>query len=140
MKHFRLFTGLLALTALFSLSACGKSEFGVTENTEKHMLITAENADQGGFMAVGTLEANEGDQIVITSNLKKGSIKVEIIGGAENQTINEVPDINKDPILTANVKLTDMISGGVPAGSYMMKATCLEKATGTVSIDVKPAN
>ena len=34
---------------LMLLTACGKSEFGVTENTRKHMTITAVNADKDDF-------------------------------------------------------------------------------------------
>jgi len=30
--------------------------------------------------------------------------------------------------------------GTMPAGHYLVKATCLEKATGTVHVNVKPAD
>ena len=111
------------------IAACEKSEFTMTENTEKKMVISAKNADKGDFFMVGTLEADEGEQIVITSGLTKGEVKVEIIGD--------------QPILTANLHgeqgTSESISGTVPAGSYMMKATCEAKASGTVTIEVKPA-
>ena len=45
MKRIRAFTGIFALVVLtMVLTACGKSEFGLTENTEKKMTITAERA------------------------------------------------------------------------------------------------
>jgi len=88
---------------------------------------------------LGSLEVDEGEQIVITSELTKGSIRVEIIGTPAEQSIDEVPDMNGEPIITADLKNTDGTSSTVPAGSYMLKATCLEKATGTVLIEVVPA-
>lgn len=129
---------VLALLTL-TLTACGTSEFGVTENTEKRMTITAEKADKDAFFMTGSLEVADGEQIVITSHLTKGSVRVEIIGASEEQSIDELPEMDGEAIITANVSTTEGASGTVPAGSYMLKATCLETATGTVQIEVKPA-
>ena len=91
MKRIRAFTGIFALVVLtMVLTACGKSEFGLTENTEKKMTITAERADKDAFFMVGSLEVSDGEQIVITSNLEKGSIRVEIVGVAEEQNIDQL--------------------------------------------------
>ena len=38
-----------------------------------------------------------------------------------------------------NIRISFIISGTMAAGNYMVKAICLEKATGTVSVDVVPA-
>ena len=129
---------VLAL-AMLTLTACGKSEFGVSENTGKQMTITAQKADRDAFFMVGALEVDDGEQIVITSSLTKGAIRVEIVGETEEQSIDELPDMDGEAIITADLKSTDGASGTVPAGSYMLRATCLEKATGTVQIEVKPA-
>ena len=129
---------VLAL-AMLTLTACGKSEFGVSENTGKQMTITAQKADRDAFFMVGVLEVDDGEQIVITSSLTKGAIRVEIVGETEEQSIDELPDMDGEAIITADLKSTDGASGTVPAGSYMLRATCLEKATGTVQIEVKPA-
>ena len=129
---------LLAFAALL-LAGCGSSTFAVTENTEKRMTITAERAAKGDFFMVGTLEVAEGEKIVITSELTKGSIRVEIIGTPEEQSIDKLPETDGAPIITANLDSGDMTSGTVPAGNYLMKATCLEKATGAVVIEVVPA-
>ena len=141
MKRIRAFTGIIALVVLtMVLTACGKSEFGLTENTEKKMTITAERADKDAFFMVGSLEVSDGEQIVITSNLEKGSIRVEIVGVAEEQNIDQLPEMDGEAIMTANLHSTDGSSGTVPAGSYMLRATCLEKATGTVQIEVLPVS
>ena len=141
----RIISLLIVLALLTLLAACGKSEFGVTENTEKHMTITAENANKDASFMVGTLEADDGEQIAITSSLTQGEIKVRIIKASEEQSADQLPEMDSDAIITANCskfegdKQTETISGDVPAGSYMVDAYCLEKASGTIQIDVKPA-
>ena len=126
---------VLALT----LTACGKSEFGVTENTWKHMTITAQNADKDAFFMVGSLDVADGEQIEITASLTKGSVKVEIVRSPDSQGISEVPEMDGAAIISANLVRTDGASGTVPAGTYLLRATCLERATGTIQINVMPA-
>ena len=141
MKRMTSFTMIIALVlSMLVLTACGKSEFGLSENTEKKMTITAENADKDAFFMVGSLEVADGEQIAITSNLTKGSVRVEIIGTPEEQSIDQIPDMNAEATLTADLKSTDSVSGTVEAGTYMLKATCLEKATGTVLVEVSPVS
>ena len=141
MKRMTSFTMIIALVlSMLVLTACGKSEFGLSENTEKKMTITAENADKDAFFMVGSLEVADGEQIAITSNLTKGSVRVEIIGMPAEQSIDQIPDLNVEPTITFNLKSTDSVSGTVAAGTYMLKATCLEKATGTVLVEVTPVS
>ena len=141
MKRMTSFTMIIALVlSMLVLTACGKSEFGLSENTEKKMTITAENADKDAFFMVGSLEVADGEQIAITSNLTKGSVRVEIIGMPAEQSIDQIPDLNVEPTITSNLKSTDSVSGTVAAGTYMLKATCLEKATGTVLVEVSPVS
>ena len=141
MKRMTSFKMIIALVLLMLvLTACGKSEFGLSENTEKKMTITAENADKDALFMVGSLEVADGEQIAITSNLTKGSVRVEIIGTPEEQSIDQIPDTNAEATLTADLKSTDSVSGTVAAGTYMLKATCLEKATGTVLVEVSPVS
>ena len=141
MKRMTSFTMIIALVlSMLVLTACGKSEFGLSENTEKKMTITAENADKDALFMVGSLEVADGEQIAITSNLTKGSVRVEIIGTPEEQSIDQIPDMNAEATLTADLKSTDSVSGTVETGTYMLKATCLEKATGTVLVEVTPVS
>ena len=104
------------------------------------MTITAENADKDSFFMVGSLEVADGEQIAITSSLTKGSVRVEIVGTPEEQSIDQIPDMNAEATLTADLKSTDSVSGTVETGTYMLKATCLEKATGTVLVEVTPVS
>ena len=130
---------IVILILMLTLTACGKSEFGVSENTGKQITVTAQNADKDAFFVVGSLDVAEGEQIVITSKLTKGSVRVEIITASEEQRIDKLPDMNGEAIITANLEKQDGASGTVAAGSYLLRATCLEKATGTVQIEVTPA-
>ena len=68
---------------LMLLTACGKSEFGVTENTGKSMTITAVNADKDDFFIIGSLEVADGEEITAAADLTKGSIRVEIFKWAD---------------------------------------------------------
>ena len=135
MKKIRfLMTGTIFILAALLMTACGKSEFGVTENTGKQMKIVAENADKEAFFMVG---------ISITGELEKGSVTVEIVAAPAEEHKEDEPDLNAEAILTANLDSssegTDTISGTMDAGSYMVRATCEEKATGTIMVEVKPA-
>lgn len=137
-SKYRLF-GILSVLMLLAmmLTSCGRSEFTVTTNTAKRMTITAEKADKGASFTVGTLEVTDGEAIVITANLTKGSVRVEIIRAPAEQSIDALPDLEGEVIILANLEGTDGASGTVPAGGYLMRATCLETATGTVQIEVK---
>ena len=129
----------ILLAGAMLLTGCAKSEFLVSENTEKRMTISAVNAGKDAFFSVDSLEVEEGEQVVITANLTKGSIQVSIVAEPEEQSADAVPERNGDAVITANLKSTDSVSGTVAAGTYAMEAVCLEKATGTVVIEVKPA-
>lgn len=128
---------VLALSMMM-LTSC-KSEFGMTENSEKRMVVNAENAAKDSFFAVGSLEAEEGDEIEIKADLEKGEIQIELFGMPAEQSIDEVPEIDGEPTIMAKLNGTASQTQTVSAGSFMLKATCLEKATGTVTIQVNPA-
>ena len=84
-----------------------KSEFGVTENSWKHMTLTAQNADKDAFVMVGSLDVTDGEQIEITASLTKGSVKVEIVRSPDNQSIDEIPEMDGKAIITANLARTE---------------------------------
>lgn len=140
MKKKSLILSVFVLTLMtLLLSACGKSEFGLSVNTDTRMTITAKNAEKESFSMSGSLTAEEGQQIVITANLKKGRVKVDIIPDPENQSIDVLPALDGKPILSGSLSSNESISGTVAEGSYLVQATCLDKATGTVVIEVKGA-
>ncbi|MBO5554525.1 MAG: hypothetical protein J5941_03260 [Solobacterium sp.] len=129
----------LALSAVM-LAGCGKSEFGVIDNTPKKMVISAENADKDDMIMTGGLEVGEGETVTVTSELTKGEVCVELFIQPEEQSIEEVPELEGDPILMANLKPGESAFAEMQAGDYIVRATCLEKASGTVQIEVKPGS
>lgn len=138
--HRKIFAAILAgILFLLMLTACGKSQFGLTGNTEKRMVITAERAAKDDFFLVGSLKVDEGEQITISSDLEKGSVRVEIFRWGEEQDADTLPETGGEATLTANLHAADGASGTVEPGNYSLKAVCLEKATGTVTIEVVPA-
>ena len=139
MKRYHVLAAVLMLLAAMLLTACGKSEFSVTENTGKRITITAVNAARDAFFMTGSLEVADGEQIVISSQLTKGEIRVEIVETPEGQGTDALAQINGMPVLTANVGPAEGASGTVPAGSYLLKATCIEKADGSVLVEAVPA-
>ena len=141
MKRNSLFAVVLALAlSALLLAGCGKSEFGVTQNDPDRIVISAENAEKDAFFVTGSLEVAEGEQIVASAaELEKGSIRVEIYAAPENvESVSELTELG-DAILTGNLGVNESVSGTVDAGSYLVKAICLEKATGTVEVTVQPA-
>ena len=129
---------LFMALCMLMLTACGKSQFGLTENTEKRMVITAERAAKDDFFLVGSLKVDEGEQITISSDLEKGSVRVEIFRWGEEQDADTLPETGGEATLTANLHAADGASGTVEPGNYSLKAVCLEKATGTVTVEVVP--
>ena len=57
----------------------------------------------------------------------------------EDSDEEEAPDLSGEAIFTANLESTDSSSAEMNAGEYLVRATCLEQATGTVTIEVVPA-
>ncbi len=139
-KRCLLIVAVLAL-AMLAMGACSRVTLAVTDSTEKSMSIEANRSDPGDFMMGGGLEVAEGEQVVMSGNMEKGELRIELYGVPEEQSADELPDIEGgEPVMTFNANGTSSISGTLEAGSYMIKVTTAEKATGTVQIDVTPAN
>lgn len=130
-----LFVAVLAMTLV--MTACSTHEFSGSSNDEKTMTITAKNADAGDFFMTGSLVVDEGETIKITPALEKGSVKLEFISAEGNDSIDELPELDGEAIVTANVSGTEEQGYGGATGSFMVKATVTEKATGTIDIIIE---
>ena len=129
---------LVLALAMLALTACTTSEFSLEGTEEKKMTVSAKNAEKDSVAAVGGLMVGEGEMVVVTAALTEGSIRVEVLE-AEETDEEEAPDLSGEAIFTANLESTDSSSAEMNAGEYMVRATCLEKATGTVTIEVVQA-
>lgn len=136
-NRFALITVLAIL--MLTLSACGQSYFKVDENTDKRMLISAQKAGKDSYFMSGSLTVEEGEEITASADLSKGRIRVEIFLESGDQSKDQMPQLEEEPALSANLQGTDSMSGTVNPGTYMVQATCLEKATGSIVIEVGPA-
>ena len=136
-KRVSILMAALLAAGMLTATACGmfKNEFKCVENTEKRMTFEAVNASKGGMIMIGTLEVAEGEELEITPDLKKGMLKLEFI--QEEQSIDNLPDLDKDALITAEVSGTGTQAYGIPAGSYMVRVTVTEKAKGTVTAEIQ---
>ena len=141
MKRFISIIALVVLTvSMIAMTSCGKSEFGGVADDDKHMTINAVKADTGDFFVTGSLEVEEGEQIAIDTKLESGEITIEFISSEGMDNPDEVPDLEGEAAYTAYLSGTNQQTVSFGAGSFMIKPTVTEKATGTVEITVQPAN
>lgn len=125
--------------SLLTLTACGKVNLALSENTAKAMTLEANNARPNDFVMVGTLEVADGEQIVVTPDLKKGAFQLEFVGAPAEQSIDELPDLDGEATVSLEVSGTDPSSLAAEPGDYLLRVTCLKSATGTVLIEVQAA-
>ena len=129
---------MIMAVAMLVMVSCGKSSFGVVTNDDKTMTITAENSENDASAVSGTLVVGEDEQITIDSNLESGGMKLEFISNEGFDDPEEVPDIDEaQAAYTANVNGVESQAVMFGAGSYVVRATVTEKATGTVDIVIK---
>ena len=141
MKRFISIVALIVLTvSMIAMTSCGKSEFGGESVDDKHMTINAVKADTGDFFVTGSLEVEEGEQIAIDTKLESGEITVEFISAEGIDNPDEVPNLEGEAIYTAYLSGTNQQAVSFGAGSFMIKPTVTEKATGTIDITVEPAS
>ena len=88
---------------------------------------------------VGGLEVAEGEKITITSALDEGAIRMEIFAGPEEQSADELPEPEGDPVMIFDARGSESLSGTVDPGYYFVKATVTEKATGSAEVTVSAA-
>ena len=130
-----IYIALIAMMSMVLLTACGSTLSGEWESG-KSMTITAEKASVDDFFSTGSLEVRDGEQLVIKPNLEEGEIELGFVLVPEEQSIDEVPDVDADPTVTELVSGTEEKAVELPNGDYQVKVTVTKKATGTVQLEV----
>ena len=125
--------------SMLAMTSCGKNEFSGSVEDDKNMTITGVKADAGDYFATGSLVVEEGEEITIDSDLESGAITVEFLGSSEEQSAEELPEMDGEATYTAFLEGTNTQSVSFGAGTFMIKPTVTEKATGTIKITVQPA-
>ena len=135
-----------AAAAVLALSmiatGCGKieeSSITMDMSDEKAATIEFSNAKEDDFVQGGYLHVEEGEGIEVTSTLNEdGKILIGFIAVDGDQSMDELPDMDSSYEMTISGEATQ--GGTFDSGDYDLKITVLDKATGTVTLSVKPAN
>ena len=125
--------------SMLAMTSCTKEEFSGSVESDRNMTIKAVKADTGDFFATGTLVVEDGEQVSIDTALEKGEITVEFIASEGEESIDELPELDGEATYTAYLSGTNSQAVSFGAGSFMIKPTVTDKATGTVTITVQPA-
>ena len=139
----KVYTILIALAMVLVFAACSSKPTLVGEMADdgKSMEITANKADIGDFMMSGSLEVAEGEQVAYENQMEKGALEIQLIPGAENQNIEELPELDGEAAKTLELSGTESGSADLAPGSYMVKVTVTgdEKAKGMATLKAEAA-
>ena len=137
-----LFAAAAVMALAMTVSGCGmsgKSSIVMDTSDEKIAVIEFNNAKEDEFVQGGYLSVAEGEGIEVVSDLNDGGkVLIGFIAVPEDQSIDELPDMD-------STKYEMMISGDATQGAtfdpgdYDLKITVQGKATGTLTLRVKPA-
>lgn len=129
---------MVLVLATIVMTACTGSSFGMVTNDEKSMSVTAEKSGDGDSATSGSIVVGEEEQITIDSNLDSGSIQLDFISNEGFDDMEEVPDLeNAEVKYTTTVSEVESQAVSFGAGSYLVRATVVDNANGTVEIKVK---
>ena len=135
-----------AAAAVLALSmiatGCGKveeSSITMDMSDEKAAIIEFSNAKEEEYVQGGYLHVEEGEGIEVTSNLNEGGkVLIGFIGADGEQSKDELPDMDS----SYEMMISGVATQGATfdSGDYDLKITVLDKATGTLTLSVKPVN
>ena len=116
----------------------GNSLMKIDVSGEKTAAIELNNAKEGKYVQGGSISVTEDEMIEVVSDLNEdGKVVIEFIAVPEDQSINKLPDKdNANYEMKISGKATQ--GGTFEPGKYNLKATVESKATGTVTLNVKP--
>ena len=131
-------SSVLLLSAAL-LGGCSTSEFGGETPDTKTVIINAKNASVDDSFQLGGLEVAQGEEFAISSSLDKGAIKISLVpfDGATN--IDELPDLDGEPVITTELSGTSSQFFAADPGAYLIKVEVTEKANGTAELKVQAA-
>ncbi len=131
---------VLALSMI--ATGCGKveeSSITMDMSDEKVTTIEFSNANEEEFVQGGYLRVEEGEGIEVTSELNDGGkVLIGFIATDGDQSMDELPDMDSTSEMTISGTATQ--GATFESGDYDLKITVLDKATGTVTLSVKPVN
>ena len=145
MKKTKLLTAVAAAVMALTLAACSSSSesyslsFNILNNKEGEVVI--ENADKDSAVSSGALEVGEGEEILITSELEKGKVLIQIQKSAEADT-EDTNDLEPPTFDHADYEIeveASDIAHCVPVpGEYDVNVVMQDKTSGKISMQVQP--
>ena len=112
-------------------------EFRISKSTDKMVAVTARNAKEGAVLTAGNFTLTQSELLLNASGLDKGTIKMELYELDEELKVKE-----DKPTITVWFHSGEKRGGESslrgPAGTYQVKITCTEQATGTVWLKTVP--
>ena len=145
MKKTKLLTAVAAAVMALTLAACSSSSesyslsFDILNNREGEVVI--ENADKDSAVSSGALEVGEGEEILITSELEKGKVLIQIQKSAEADT-EDTNDLEPPTFDHADYEIeveASDIAHCVPVpGEYDVNVVMQDKTSGKISMQVQP--
>lgn len=144
MKMKKLFTAAAAAVMAMTLAACSSSSesyslsFDILNNKEGEVVI--ENADKDSAVSSGALAVGEGEEIVITSELEKGKVLIQIQKSAEANT-EDTNDLEPPTFDHAEYEIEvegSDIAHCVPVpGEYDVNVVMQDKTSGKITMLVQ---
>lgn len=143
MNIHKVFAVFCLIAAVLVLTGCKKPNFGVRLNEDSNIEIIAENASKGFMGAAGVLTVENGQKLVIDSDLKdKSEILVKLIpasgfgmDASAEDLLSAMTDENAETEITVKGKSSDDYE--VVPGDYTVRAESVTKSNGTIVIRVK---
>ena len=145
MKKTKLFTAAAAAVMALTLAACSSSSesyslsFDILNNREGEVVI--ENADKDSAVSSGALAVGEGEEIVITSELEKGKVLIQIQKSAEadtEDTNNLEPPTFDHADYEIEVEASDIAHCVPVPGEYDVNVVMQDKTSGKIGMLVQP--
>jgi hypothetical protein len=126
---------LITILSVLLLASCetSKSEFTSNALNDTQVTFSAETADEEASLTAGPLVLEEAGSIAASADLTEGSIRVEIFKAAEG----EDAETEGEAIMTGDLINGESATGTFEPGRYVVKATILKKATGSVTVKIE---
>ena len=141
----KLIAAAAAAVMALTLAACSSSSesyslsFDILNNKEGEVVI--ENADKDSAVSSGALEVGEGEEILITSELEKGKVLIQIQKSAEVNT-EDTNDLEPPTFDHAEYEIEvegSDIAHCVPVpGEYDVNVVMQDKTSGKITMLVQP--
>ncbi len=126
---------LITILSVLLLASCetSKSEFTSNALNDTQVTFSAETADEDVSLTAGYLVLEKAGSIVASAELTEGTIRVEIFKAAEGEDV----ETEGEAIMTGDLINGESATGTFEPGRYVVKATVLKKATGSVTVKIE---